>query len=131
MTQLILDTTGYNVQLPESQKGGYTADEQPLSRSIEMISGRTVKEVRGNVWVISYQFGYFDDELKNNVLAALKKGEKEPITCGFLPQESSDELSYSEFFVTSYTRPKFMWSNNGKPLWGDYRIELREVKPHD
>lgn len=131
MTQLILDTTGYKVQLPESQKGGYTADEQPLSRSIEMISGRTVKEVRGNVWVISYQFGYFDDELKNNVLAALKKGEKEPITCGFLPQESSEELSYSEFFVTSYTRPKFMWSNNGKPLWGDYRIELREVKPHD
>ena len=131
MTQLILDTTGYNVQLPESQKGGYTADEQPLSRSIEMISGRTVKEVRGNVWVISYQFGYFDDELKNNVLAALKKGEKEPITCGFLPQESSEELSYSEFFVTSYTRPKFMWSNNGKPLWGAYRIELREVKPHD
>ena len=131
MTQLILDTTGYIVQLPESQKGGYTADEQPLSRSIEMISGRTVKEVRGDVWVISYQFGYFDDELKNNVLAALKKGEKEPITCGFLPQESSEELSYSEFFVTSYTRPKFMWSNNGKPLWGDYRIELREVKPHD
>lgn len=131
MTQLILDTTGYKVQLPESQKGGYTADEQPLSRSIEMISGRTVKEVRGNVWVISYQFGYFDGEMKNNVLAALKKGEKEPITCGFLPQESSEELSYSEFFVTSYTRPKFMWSNNGKPLWGDYRIELREVKPHD
>ena len=131
MTQLILDTTGYKVQLPESQKGGYTADEQPLSRIIEMISGRTVKEVRGNVWVISYQFGYFDDELKNSVLAALKKGEKEPITCGFLPQESSEELSYSEFFVTSYTRPKFMWSNNGKPLWGDYRIELREVKPHD
>ena len=131
MTQLILDTNGYNVQLPESLKGGYTADEQPLSRSIEMISGRTVKEVRGNVWVISYQFGYFDGEMKNNVLAALKKGQKEPITCGFLPQESSEELSYSEFFVTSYTRPKFMWSNNGKPLWGDYRIELREVKPHD
>lgn len=131
MTQLILDTTGYNVQLPESLKGGYTADKQPLSRSIEMISGRTVKEVRGNVWVISYQFGYFNDELKNSVLSALKKGEKEPITCGFLPQESSEELSYSEFFVTSYTRPKFMWSNNGKPLWGDYRIELREVKPHD
>lgn len=131
MTQLILDTTGYNVQLPETRKGGYTADEQPLSRSIEMISGRTVKEVRGNVWVISYQFGYFDDELKNSVLAALKKGEKEPITCGFLPQESSEELSYSEFFVVSYTRPKFMWSHEGKPLWGDYRIELREVKPHD
>ena len=127
MTQLIID----GISLPESVKGGYTANEQPLSRSIEMISGRTVKEVRGDVWVISYQFGYFDDELKNNVLAALKKGEKEPITCGFLPQESEQELTYSEFFVTSYTRPKFMWSNDGKPLWGDYRIELREVKPHD
>lgn len=127
MTQLIID----GISLPESVKGGYTADEQPLSRSIEMVSGRTVKEVRGNVWVISYQFGYFDDELKNNVLAVLKKGEKEPIACGFLPQESSEELSYSEFFVVSYTRPKFMWSHEGKPLWGDYRIELREVRPHD
>ena len=127
MTQLIID----GISLPESVKGGYTADERPLSRSIEMVSGRTVKEVRGNVWVISYQFGYFDDDLKNNVLTALKRGEKEPIVCGFLPQESEQELTYSEFFVTSYTRPKFMWSNNGKPLWGDYRIELREVKPHD
>lgn len=127
MTQLIID----GISLPESVKGGYNADEQPLSRSIEMVSGRTVKEVRGYVWVISYQFGYFDDELKNNVLEALKKGEKEPVVCGFLPQESEQELTYSEFFVTSYTRPKFMWSNDGKPLWGDYRIELREVKPHD
>lgn len=127
MTQLIID----GISLPESVKGGYTANEQPLSRSIEMISGRTVKEVRGNVWVISYQFGYFDDDLKNKVLASLKKGEREPVTCGFLPQESAEELSYSEFFVTSYTRPKFMWSSNGKPLWGDYRIELREVRPHD
>ena len=73
MTQLIID----GISLPESVKGGYTANEQPLSRSIEMISGRTVKEVRGDVWVISYQFGYFEDELKNNVLAALKRGEKE------------------------------------------------------
>ncbi len=127
MTQLILD----GITLPESIKGGYILSEEPLSRSIEMISGRTVRELRGNVWVVSYQFGYFDDDLKNNVLTALKRGEKEPIVCGFLQQESGKELTYSEFFVTSYTRPKFMWSNDGKPLWGDYRIELREVKPHD
>lgn len=127
MTQLIIDS----VQLPESQKGGYTVTKEPLSRNVEMISGRMVRELRGNIWQISYQYGYFSDELKNQVLAACEKGKMQPITCGFLPQESAEELSYSDFFVTSVTRPKFMWSSNDKPMWGDFAVELREVRPHD
>lgn len=148
MIQLILDTTGYNISLPESQKGGYNADLQPYSVDVEMITGRMVRELRGNVWVISYQYGYFDDKTKNNVLEAVKKGRNTPIKCGFLPPDSTKELKYSDFFVTSFTYPKFMWSrkvpgkftdNEGQeisgnvpvPMWADFSLTLREVKPSD
>lgn len=136
MTQLILDTNELAVELPESQKGGYTVQKTPLGVDVEMISGRIVRELRGNVWTISYQYGYFDTEMKNKVIAACEKGRKQAITCGFLPQESDDNtLSYKNFFVTSFSRPKFMWSKMGDgtttPMWADFSVELREVSPSD
>lgn len=140
MTQLILDTEGATVKLPESKKGGYTAQKTTMGVDVEMISGRIVREVRGSAWVISYQYGYFDTETKNKVISACEKGRKQAITCGFLPQDSEDgSLTYSRFFVTSFSRPKFMWSRtvtvNGEetdvPMWADFSVELREVSPSD
>lgn len=140
MTQLILDTAEYNISLQESKKGGYTASREPLAEEIIMISGRIVRELRGNVWTISYQYGYFNDETKNNVIAACEKGRKQVINCGFLPPESSGALTYSDFIVTSFTYPKFIWSRTDVgadgnytpvPLWGDFSVSLREVRPHD
>lgn len=127
MTQLIID----GVALPESQKKGYTVDNDPLYVDVKMVSGRMTRELRGDAWVIKYQYGYFDDDLKKRVLAACEKGKKQPITCGFLRQESSGELSYSEFLVTNLKRPEFMWSTDGKPMWANFAVELREVNPHD
>ena len=135
MVQLILDVDGANIELPESRKGGYTAKLTTLSEYLEMISGRMVAELRGNVWEVSYQYGYFNDEMKNKVLAAAEKGRVTPITCGFLPPESVVTLTYSRFFVTDFKHPKFMWSRNVDgspvPLWGDFSMSLREVDPHD
>ena len=139
MTELILDVKGTAVQLPERQKGGYTIQSVPLSSDVMMISGRMVRELRGNVWQISYQYGFFDTETKNKVIAACEKGKREPIYCGFLAQESDGTLSYGDFFVTNFTRPKFMWSRVTQdsetvmevPLWADFSLELREVTPHD
>lgn len=140
MTQLILDVGEYNLELPESKKGGYAVEETELSVSLQMISGRMVKEVRGNVWTITYQYGYFNDTDMKNLISACEKGRKTPITCGFLEQGSVDTLTYSKFFVVSYNRPKFMWSRlvqgddnvlNPAPMWGDFSVELREEKPHD
>lgn len=136
MTQLILDVDGYNVTLPESKKGGYTAVRQPLSVDVEMVTGRMVRELRGNVWAVSYQYGWFDDETKNQVMSAIEKGRSEPINCGFLPPDSKGELTYSDFFVTSFTYPKFMWSRSEEdgtpiPMWADFSVELREVEPSD
>jgi hypothetical protein len=100
-----------------------------------MLPGNMVKEVRGTIWKGTYQYGYFTEEMKNKVIAACKKGRTEPITCAFLPPDSS-QLQTAEFFVTSYTPPKFRWSaadKNGEtvPMWADFALELREVEPHD
>lgn len=139
MTQLILDTEGYNVALPESKHGGYTVMRKPLSVEVEMVTGRIVRELRGSVWVITYQYGFFDDAMKNKVIAAVEKGQRETITCGFLPPASSEALTYTKFIVTEFTYPKFFWSRSvtvdgetvAVPMWGDFAIELREVEPSD
>ena len=133
ITQLILDADGAAVVLPESRKGGYTAEFSPLSVDVEMISGRLVRELRGSVWKIGYQYGYFSDEMKNRVIAACERGKRAPITCGFLPPDSKGALSYSRFWVTAFNYPKFYWGRNDHgtlvPLWGDFSLTLREVKP--
>lgn len=139
MTQLILDTEGYNISLPESRKGRYTAELRPLSVDVEMVTGRMVRELRGNVWYITYQYGFFTDNEKNNLISACRKGQRQSIRCGFLPPDSSGALTYSNFLVTSFTYPKFMWSrmvdNTGTivqvPMWGDFSMEIREVSPSD
>ena len=140
MTQLILDSSGSAVALPESRKGGYTVQNEPLSVSVEMVSGRVVRELRGHVWKITYQYGFFNTEMKSKVIAACEKGQTQTIQCGFLPQEAdAGALTYGDFIVTSFTRPKFMWSRQAVsdseitsvPLWGDFKVELREVSPHD
>ena len=135
MTQLILDTGGLNVALPESRHENYFAALTPLSDEVEMISGRLVRELRGEVWQISYQYGYFREAMKNRVLAACRKGRREPINCAFLPPESVGELRQGRFWVLSFDEPKFFWSRPAggrrEPLWGGFALTLREVKPGD
>lgn len=139
MTQLILDSNGSAVVLPESQKRGYTAKKMPLSQDVQMITGRVVRELKGNAWVITYQYGFLDTELKNAIIAACEKGKNEPITCGFLPPTSEGELIYSEFWVEDFSYPVFMWSRlknfdgieASVPMWADFSLTLREVKPSD
>ena len=127
MTQLIID----GVVLPESIKGGYTATLQPLSVDVEMVTGRVVRELRGNVWVITYQYGFFSDTMKNSEMPAVEKGKRHPNRCGIQTPTSTEALTYSDFLVTDFTYPKFMWSADGKPLWADFSMELREVRPSD
>ena len=137
MIQIILDVGGESISLPESRNGGYTIKEETLSESIQMISGRTVREYRGKVWVASYQYGYFNDSDMKRVIEACEKGMKQSITCCVLTHESN-ELVTSKFIVTSFERPKFMWSRivteSGEekhvPMWADFSVNLREVKPH-
>lgn len=135
ITQLVLDADGDAVTLPESRRGGYTAARTPLHEDVEMISGRLVRELRGEVWTLGYQYSRFPDTLKNRVIAACEKGKRSPIACRFLIPDGGGELEYSRFFVTKFTYPKFYWGKHDHgtlvPLWGDFSLTLREVRPGD
>ena len=137
MTTLILDIAGYNISLPESRKGGYYPRHEPLNVDVEMISGRLTRELRGNVWWIDYKYGYFDDETKNAVILACEKGKKTPIECTFLSQNGNEMLT-RRFWVMNFQYPKFYWGKvvRGEretkvPMWSDFAVSLREVKPSD
>ena len=136
MLQLVID----GMEMPESKKGGYTAIREPLSVDLEMISGRLVRELRGYVWRISYQYGYLTDEERAAFLAICEKGQREPIEVGFLvPDDPGETLRYSTFLVTDLQRPTFRWGrldepdfvDKWTPIWADFRVELREVRPSD
>ena len=137
MTQLILDVGGESLVMPESQKNGYIVHEEPLVQSIDMISGRRIREYRGMVWTVTYQYGYLSDEDRVKFLKICRKGTTSTIDCNILIP-TTDEMVTSKFMVASYREPKFAWGRiimeDGQaktvPLWGDYSIELREVKPH-
>ena len=137
MTQLILDIGGESLIMPESQKNGYIVHEEPLVQSIDMISGRRIREYRGMVWTVTYQYGYLSDDDRIKFLNICRKGTTSTIDCNILIP-TTDEMVTSTFMVTSYREPKFAWGRiimeDGQaktvPLWGDYSIELREVKPH-
>ena len=106
-------------------------------QSIDMISGRRIREYRGMVWTVTYQYGYLSDEDRVKFLNICRKGTTSTIDCNILIP-ATDEMVTSTFMVTSYREPKFAWgriiTEDGQtktvPLWGDYSVELREVKPH-
>ena len=137
MTQLILDVGGQALAMPESKKGGYDIQEEELFQDVDMISKRRTREYRGRVWVISHQYGYLNDADMERFILACQAGSSGSILCSFLPQGAT-ELQTALFYVTAYRKPKFMWSRVvteygeevAKPVWGDYYVELREVKPH-
>lgn len=138
MTQLILDVGGADLQLPETKKQAYDARKEHLYQDVTMISGRLTREYKNYVWSVSYQYGFFSDLDRNAFLGACEKGTGQGILCSFLDPKTN-EMKTKTFLVTSYTEPKFMWSRKvvqgdeyvTTPLWGNYSVSLREVKPSD
>lgn len=135
MTQIVLDVGGEGLILPETRKGKYRAFPDPGHEDVEMITRRLVRELRGDVWVADYQYEYFEEAMKNRVIAVCRKGRRQPINCEILPPESAGERILSRFWVMSFTEPEFYWSKDEHgtpvPLWGGFALTLREVKPSD
>lgn len=124
MVQLILN----GVILPETSKNKYRCYPSELSQKVDMISGRRVSEIRGNVQVIEWSYDYLGIELGNTILGILRSGN--PINVGYLP-DTEDVITSGEFWVESLTSPSFAFSKNGTPYWHNIAFVLREVKPHD
>lgn len=125
MTQLIINNTIY---LPQTSWDRYRCYPQNLGQSVEMISGRQVFEMRGQVQMIEYSYDYMGNELMRQILAVLRSGQSFPVA--YLPDEG-DEMIASTFLTQSITQPTFAFSRGGVPLWHDFGFTLREVSPHD
>ena len=124
MTQLILN----GIYLPETSTDRYQCHPSELSVSLDMISGRRVKELRGRVQMISYSYDDMGNDLCRQVLSVLRSGEAFPVT--YLP-DGSDAMQTGTFLVESLTPPTFAFSKNGVGLWHNMAFTLREVRPHD
>lgn len=124
MTQLVLN----GVILPETSKNKYRCYPAELRQTVDMISGRRIHEIRGNIQMIEWSYGYLEIEFGTKVLNILRSGK--PINVGYLP-DNGIELMTGEFWLESIRAPKFAFSVDGVPFWHDLSFTLREVKPHD
>ena len=125
MTQLILNNSIY---LPQTSRDKYRCYPTELGTQVDMINGRRVFEIRGNVWMIEYEYDYMGNDLMRQVNAVLRSGRSFPVI--FLP-DNSDEMSSSTFLTQSFPTPTFAFSRGGVGLWHNVSFVLREVQPHD
>ena len=124
MTQLIVG----GVILPQTSTDKYQCSPEELATTVDMISGRRVKEIRGTVQMISWSYDYMGDELWRELQAVLRSGTSFQVA--YLPDDG-EELRTGIFLTASLTPPTFGFSVNGKALWHNVAFTLREVKPHD
>ena len=123
VTQLIIN----GIELPEASGDRYQCYPFELSESIQMISGRIVKEVIGIIQKISYTYDYLPSADLRPILSALRSGNS--LTVTYLP-DNADEYQTSTFLVESITNPTFAFSKEGVGLWHNFSFTLREVSPH-
>ena len=125
MTQLILAN---NIYLPETSRDKYKCYPAQLGEQVDMISGRRVLEVRGQVQMIEYEYDYMGNELMRQVNSVLRSGQS--FTVAYLP-DGGDSLVVSTFLTESFPQPAFAFSRGGVPYWHKVAFTLREVQPHD
>jgi len=125
MTQLIINGS---IVLPQTSHEKYKCYPSKLAEQLEMISGRTVEEERGNVQIIEYSYDYLSDDVYLPLLAALRASP--PIVATYLPDDSETMVT-GNFIVTSFPPPAFAFAAGSKALWHNTAFTLREVKPHD
>ena len=124
MTQLIVAN---NIYLPETSRDKYKCYPAQLGVQVDMISGRRVLEVRGWVYIVSYQYDYMGNDLMRQVNAVLRSGKSFP--AAVLP-DNADQLVVSTFLTQDFPVPTYAFSRLGKPYWHNVTFTLREVRPH-
>lgn len=125
--QLILEG---GILLPYTRHDRYSCWEEPMTRQVDMISGRRVVEIIGTkykVWKISWSYDYMGNELMRQILAVLRSGK--PFLATFLP-DSGDWMLTSTFVLESMTQPTYAFDRSGVGLWHNVSFTLREEKPH-
>lgn len=124
ITQLIIN----GITLPQTSRDNYRCYSEKLSKQIDMINGRRVLEVRGNVQKISYTYDYLGDALTRDILSALRSNAV--LSVSYLADDTT-EMHSGEFLCESLTPPTFAFSRYGEAKWHNLAFVLREVAPND
>lgn len=123
MTQITIA----GIALPETSHDKYQCWEEKLSSQLDMISGRRVVEVRGDVWMCTYEYDYMGNSLMRQILAVLRGNSSFTAT---VLTDMGEEYT-GTFLCESITNPTFAFTAHGDGLWHNFGFTLREVSPHD
>lgn len=128
MTQMIIG----GIYLPMSSGDRYACWEEELSTTVEMISGRVVRELRNQggrfkVWRARNSFDYLEPGVYQPLLQVLRSGK--PFSAVVLPDDGS-EMVAGTFMATGLTPATFGFRDGGEAVWRGLAFEIREVQPH-
>ena len=127
MTQIILN----GILLPEVSNDRYSCWEEPLTRQVEMVTGRIVLEAlepASKIWRARYTFDYMGNATLRQVLSVLRSGA--PFSASVLP-DNSDQMVSGTFICDSITQPTYAFSIKGVGLWHNLAFTIREEEPHE
>lgn len=117
------------IKFPTQTRDRYRAYETELKEQLAMVDGSMVEEVvPGKVQIIEYSCDAMSDSLYRLALAALRAPG--PLSVAYLPDDGSQELRTSTFFVTAFTPPSLSFFRGTQPLWHNMSFTLREARPH-
>lgn len=124
MTQLIINGTSY----PETSHDKYGVWQVDLGETIRMAGGNLVKEKRGKVWHIRYEFDYFYNSLMQTCLNDLRSGDE--LSVAFLQEDNT--YTSGLFRAVSFPTPTFAFSkgfgDDAKSYWHGISFELEGVE---
>lgn len=128
MANMFLMIDGY--EIPDAQRGDYTAYETELGVSARMINGRRVEELRAKIWTVEVNLESIDADQITEINQAMA-GKREHFLV-FLPPTGGSELISSRFHLADIPSPKLDWWNDGEsPVWQGYKMVFEEVEGHD
>lgn len=124
MTQLVIA----GIELPETSRDQYSCYPAEKGKQLEMISGRTVFEIRGQVTMVEYAIDYIEDAMLRALLKVLRS--RRPFLVRYLPDDD-DTPSEATFFCKSLTPPKYLGSEGEVPIWHKLSFTLQSEYPID
>jgi len=129
--------TGWTLPLPYTSKDNYSCYTQPLERSLTMISGREIKENRGNRVIIEYKYDHMPLEMWNQLAYILRLCL--PFEVYYLSDDDPSELRFGRFVCEKLKSLRLAgseskydvnhWPTNYYhiPLWHGVEFRLRSA----
>lgn len=124
MVQLIINGTSY----PETSGDKYSYWLEDLGQTVRMAGGNLVKEKRGQVYHVGYEYDYFNPTMMQICLQQLRSGNE--LSVSFLMEDGT--YTSGLFRCRKMPTPTFAFSkgfdDNARGIWHGINFELEGVE---